>query len=591
MGIYSFRKVKKTLGFQLMRIATMYKFKINQIDVNSTNGVQNIIPKRINILVGPNNSGKSRLLKELRDYLSGDHRDLRILSNVDFVYPENFEEVNAAYNIGSKMIQDQFGNWMLKVYTNKPDQSLDMTASLESYFTRNINGFGGNWIEHFTNVVDQKDKADFLNWFGSLFYQYIGTEEKLTICKKQRNYGMDSNSTNYLSSFKYNEDLLGELASKVKQLFKKDIYLDAQTLGDRLLFRVGENFESIRNKPITNEAEARKLFEEDMLDDQGDGLKSFVSTFLSLNCEKSDVLLIDEPEAFLHPPLARQLGEMIGESKNENKIVFIATHSVEVLKGILSKCPDVNVVRITQPEPHKNEVKLVSQEILNTILQNPLLRVSRVLEGIFCDRVIITEAEADELVYQELIEKIFSESGLFFAHGQNKQTLATIAELYQKIGVNYEIITDFDILRQPAELYRFLALMPMHEKDRQRLQNYAGQLREFVNNSAQTTGLGEDERKAAQKALRDEVYHKKGVRFFDDTKKTQIIKSLDKLSASHLHILQTGELETILEDYGIEYQEKSRWIVTAINKIAELQKNDFNEDGVVYQFLNRIVNS
>lgn len=568
----------------------MYKFKINHINVNSINGLQKIVPKRINIIVGPNNSGKSRLLKELRDYFAGDHRDLKILSAVDFPYPDSFDEINAGYNIGSKMVQDQYGNWMLKVYTNKPDQALDISASLESYFTRNINGFGGNWQEHFTNVVDQKNNAEFLDWFGSLFYQYIGTEERLTICKKQRNYGMDSSSANYLTSFKYSDELLGSLASKVKQLFKKDIYLDTQTLGDRLLFRVGENFDSIRSKPISNEADARNLFEEDMLDNQGDGLKSFVSTFLSLNYKKSDVLLIDEPEAFLHPPLARQLGEMIGESQSENKTVFIATHSVEILKGILSKCQDVSVIRITQPIPHKNEVKLVNQDVLNTILQNPLLRVSRVLEGIFCDRVIITEAEADELVYQELIEKIFTESGLFFAHGQNKQTLATIAELYQKIGVNYEIITDFDVLRQPSELYSFLALMPMQDKERQRLQNYAVQLRDIVNNSINTNGLDEDAIKAAQKAKRDDVYHKIGVSFFDETKQKLILKTLDVLSSFHLHILQSGELETILQDYGVVYQEKNKWVVSAINKIAEMQKEDFEPTSTLYQFLDKIVN-
>ena len=568
----------------------MYKFRINQIDVNSTTGIQNIIPKRINIIVGPNNSGKSRLLKELRDYFAGDHRDLKILSNVDFLYPENFEEINESYNVESKMVRDTYGNWMLKVYTNKPDQSLDMTASLESYFTRNINAFGGNWIEHFTNVVEQKNKTEFLNWFGSLFYQYIGTEERLTICKKQRNYGMDSNSTNYLSSFKYNEDLLKGLSNKVRQFFGKDIYLDSQTLGDRLLLRVGENFDGIREKQLANETEARKLFEEDMLDDQGDGLKSFVSTFLSLNHGSSDVLLIDEPEAFLHPPLARQLGEMIGESQNENKIIFIATHSVEILKGILSTCTEVNVIRITQPEPHKNEVKLVDQEVLNAILQNPLLRVSRVLEGIFCDRVIITEAEADELVYQELIEKMFSESGLFFAHGQNKQTLATIAELYKKIGVRFEIITDFDVLRQPAELYSFLKLMPIEEKERQRIQNHASQLRELVNNSINTAGMNEDQIKSTQKNKRDEVYHKMGIRFFDETKRNQIIKCLDMLSSFHLHILQTGKLETLLEHYGLDYQEKNKWIVNAINRISQLKTEDIDEESFVYTFLHKIVN-
>lgn len=55
----------------------MYKFKINNINVNSPNGNTVIEPKKINVIVGPNNSGKSRLLKEIRNYLAGDLNDLK----------------------------------------------------------------------------------------------------------------------------------------------------------------------------------------------------------------------------------------------------------------------------------------------------------------------------------------------------------------------------------------------------------------------------------------------------------------------------------------------------------------------------------
>ena len=347
------------------------------------------------------------------------------------------------------------------------------------------------------------------------------------------------------------------MREKTKLLFNKDIYLDNHTLGDRLVFRVGDNFDYIRSKSVVDEDDARKLFNESKLDDQGDGLKSFVSTFLSLYLDKGDVLLIDEPEAFLHPPLARQLGEMIGERQEGNQIVFIATHSVEILKGILSKNQDVNVIRITQPVPFSNSIQVVDKSSLNSILENPLLRVSRVLEGIFCSKVVLTEAEADELVYQELIEKLYPASGLYFAHGQNKQTLATIAELYQKIGIAYEIITDFDLLRQPSEFNSFLSLMDMPEKERQKLIQHANMLRDLVNNSVNVDGLSEEEAKDAKKKKRDEVYHKLGVSFFDDGIQKHLLATIEKLSGFHLHILRTGELETLLKDYGVPYQEKT----------------------------------
>lgn len=568
----------------------MYRFKIDKIIANTADGTEEIIPKKINVLVGPNNSGKSRFLKEIRDYLSGDNRDIRIINSLEFPFPQNFSQLDDAYNVTSKMIKDQYGNWMLKSYSNKPTQILDMTASLESYFTRNMNTIGGDWVKHFEGIVERKDKNEFFNWCGSLFFQYMGTEERLTICKTQKNYGLDSNNTNYLSSFKFQDKLLNdELAPKVKQFFEKDICLDAQTLGDRLVFRVGENFDYIRGTENYSEDVALRLLSESMLDEQGDGLKSFVSTFLSLNHKENDILLLDEPEAFLHPPLARQLGEMIGDFNNEDRTVFVATHSIEVLKGILTKSRDVNVIRITQSEDGKNDIMILNQEILNSILQNPLLRVSRVLEGIFCERVIITEAEADELVYQELSEKIIPESGAFFAHGQNKQTLAIIAELYQKIGVAYEIVTDFDVLRVSSEFYKFLSLMPIEDKKQQKIKNHAEVLRKIVGGSVDVAGLSEKESEEAKKKKRDEVYHKQGIRFFDDKTKIKIRETLNYLSSHHLHILETGELETLLEEYDVAYKEKKVWVVDAINKIAELSDRDIKPESRAYQFICKII--
>src|SRR3712207_57396 len=399
----------------------IYKFRIDKIIVNTADGIEEIVPKKVNVIVGPNNSGKSRLLKEIRDYLSGDNRDIKIINSIEHPFPKSFSELDKVYNVSSKMVKNQYGNWMLKSYSNKPTQVLDMTSSLESYFTRSMNTISGDWREHFARIIERKDENEFFNWYGSLFYQYIGTEERLTICKTQKNYGIDSNNTNYLSSFKYKSKTLDDLSVKVKQFFKKDIYLDAQTLGDRLVFRVGDNFDSIRSVPNSSEDIALRIFSENILDEQGDGLKSFVSTFLSLNYKKNNILLLDEPEAFLHPPLARQLGEMIGDSYDEDRTIFVATHSVEILKGILTKNQDINVIRITRSKDEKNNIMVLNQEILGSILQNPLLRVSRVLEGVFCDKVILTEAETDELVYQELSEKIIPESGVYFAHGQNKQ--------------------------------------------------------------------------------------------------------------------------------------------------------------------------
>ena len=567
----------------------MHRFQIDELELNTIEGKVSIIPKGINILVGPNNSGKSRLLKELRDYLSGDVKDIRIISELKYNKPSEFDVFCTAYDITSKVIKDIYGNWLLKVYSNKPSVALDMTTSLDNYYTRNLNTYGGNWAEYYKNVFVNGAATEFFNLFGPLFFQYLGTEERLTICKTQRNHGMDGNSINFLSSIQYQSGLLASLREKTWDLFKKDIVLDYYTLGDRLAFRVGDDFGYIRSKSIIDENDAKKLLNESKLDDQGDGLKSFVSTFLSLQVDSGDVLLIDEPEAFLHPPLARKLGEIIGEFNQQQKTIFIATHSVEVLKGILSKNQDVNVIRITQPESHSNVIKLIEESDLKSILETPILRVSRVLEGIFCEKVILTEAEADELVYQELIEKLFLTSGLYFAHSQNKQTLVTIANLYKKIGIAYEIIADFDLLRDPSELTPFLQLMELSETDRQKVIRFVQKLRTTVNNSVNVEGLSQKEGEGKRKDKRAEVYHKVGVSFFDEENQEVLLKMLDAFSKRHLHILKTGELETLLKDYGVPYNEKKKWIVAAITKIENMVKEDISSESYLNCFLSSII--
>lgn len=569
----------------------MYNFAINDLIVNSIDGKKNIHPKKINVIIGPNNSGKSKFIKELRDYLSGDSHNINIINEVECRFPDKLDDLEDAYKISKKIQRDMNGNWVLRVFTNKPYGNLERNMSLEDYYSRGLHSFDSSYEGYLNNIIEniKGNTPMFFQYLGGVFFQYLGTEERLTICKLQKNYGLDSNNANFLSACKFKKDILNELEKNVKKLFKKDIYLDTYTFGDRLGFRVGEDFSYVRGKGEIDEDMVNRLQMESLLDIQGDGIKSYVSTFLALKFPETNILLLDEPEAFLHPPLARQMGEVIAETQDENKQIWIATHSVEVLKGILSKCRDVNVIRITQPESCKNKIVLLKENLLKRILETPLLRVSRVMEGLFCEKVVITEAESDELIYQEVIEKLSPQSGLYFAHGQNKQTLVDIAKLYKEIGIDYEIITDFDVIRIVSEFRKFLDITSLKEKQKRRLESYANQLRDIINKSVDITGLSNDEIIAKQKIKRDEVYHKCGVSFFNDELQEKIKGTLLLLKDQHIHILETGELETLLVPYNVEYKDKKEWISEAINRVESLNVGDIHEDSSLYKLIDGIV--
>ena len=74
-------------------------------------------------------------------------------------------------------------------------------------------------------------------------------------------------------------------------------------------------------------------------------------------------------------------------------------------------------------------------------------------------------------------------------------------------------------------------------------------------------GISPEELEKLQKKRRNEVYHKSGLRFFSSEEQKRIRETFLQLSSHHLHIIETGELETVLEEFNFPYAEKNKWII------------------------------
>ena len=58
----------------------------------------------------------------------------------------------------------------------------------------------------------------------------------------------------------------------------------------------------------------------------------------------------------------------------------------------------------------------------------------------------------------------------------------------------------------------------------------------------------------------------------------------------HLHILPSGELETLLIPVGIQYtHNKNKWVIDAIKYIAEWEKEKFEAEDSIVKFLKRVL--
>lgn len=224
------------------------------------------------------------------------------------------------------------------------------------------------------------------------------------------------------------------------------------TAGDRLDVRFGK----------TPPARERSL-EQDLiewmrhalpLEAVSDGVKAFSGILLEIYAGDPKLIIIDEPEAFLHPSLARTLGrELATSARTEQKFVFVATHSADFVMGAVQSGAIINIIRLAWSNDIATARLLPSTE-LAALMGDPMLRSVGVLSGLFFQNVVVTEADADRAFYQEINERLNAENDVraiphaLFLNADNHQTIPAIVAPLRKIGIPAVGIVDLDVIKR-----------------------------------------------------------------------------------------------------------------------------------------------
>jgi len=191
-------------------------------------------------------------------------------------------------------------------------------------------------------------------------------------------------------------------------------------------------------------------------------MRSFASVILHmLTPDTTSVLILDEPEAFLHPPQARLLGEFIARERPPHSQLFIATHSSDVLQGLLGVAAErLRIIRI-QRTGSINRVKELDKQRTKEIGSDPLMKFSGVMSGIFHQRVIICESDADCTFYSAILDlpnvRREQQPDVLFVHANGKHRMAALAETLTALDVSVDVIADIDLLREEAVFEQLLA--------------------------------------------------------------------------------------------------------------------------------------
>lgn len=191
-------------------------------------------------------------------------------------------------------------------------------------------------------------------------------------------------------------------------------------------------------------------------------MRSFATVVLYLLASRTQtIFLLDEPEAFLHPPQARRLGEILAKQRMRPSQLFLATHSPDLLDGLLSAAPNnLKIIRLQRETRNQNSAKELSRTTVNAIATDPVMKFSSVLDGLFHRRVIICESDADCLFYSSMLDVPEVNGGkhldVLFLQVGGKDRIEPLARLLTELGVTVDVVVDIDILADSLQIRKVI---------------------------------------------------------------------------------------------------------------------------------------
>lgn len=500
----------------------------------------------INLIIGGNNSGKSTLLKELNQSV----KDWRIdpgankwietmvieLKNIKdeidsiFLHPQSLRLIGS---FGDDAVHKRIGlrafrpelkyrirEFSLDMLQDSDFYNNNQTCDIEIVDINNNNAhrdYAREKVSHFLSLVGVA--AEFCN-------TRLGQNFQTTVSDLlEDNDLMGDDMMKFLIK---NPELLKKIQNNIQEVFSMNIGFDDLEQGNKSLRILPP-----KKPPKKLQAIERAEYWRDnspVINDQGDGVRAYLNLIIKILDPYAKVILIDEPEAFLHPPQRRSLGRLISDlAAQHKKQLFIATHDAEFIRGALNSRQDVKVIRLMNGTSGRQTAELPLSSV-SKVISNGKYKwglEERIINSLFYDKVIITEGEPDRIFYEYFTSIYFSDklSNNLFISVNGKDGAIKLLKIMHEFGSNACAILDIDFLldrNAPRYIYDTdSGLERQHSKFKEKirsLDNY----RNFKEN-----------------------IKKNGIKTIEDDELYQAIVGLiDNFSKHGLYICSSGELES-----------------------------------------------
>lgn len=539
------------------------KISISITELNFNSGdTLTVAPNEIVVFVGPNNAGKSVTLKEIHSFVKDVELDRKVITGVRYTKGGNRNALEHLLNSLAKR-EKKYGD--------------------SFYFI----GAGFEFPEYKMAAWENDDKG--IKDLVPILLKLLSTEERLAAVTPPESINLAREVPRHpIHHLQKNDKLEAAFSGYFKQAFGWDLVVHRNN-GKTVPLYVGDKPIPVPGSDRVSMDYIHELEKLDLLHEQGDGMKSFVGVLLNVFISDQQIFLVDEPEAFLHPPQARLLGKMLVNNLPSERQLFVSTHSEDLLKGMINeKSSNVKVVRITRDGTVNRVCQLDSNQIAD-IWKDPTLRHSNVLSGLFHSKVVVCEGDGDCRFYStilaanaELSGKSYSDT--LFINSGGKQKMPIIINALARMDVEVHAIVDFDIYESVevlGKIYEALGhdfstirircqlikqnitskLKPIH-KDSVRKQ-----LSEILD-SCPTTDLPDDVIKKLKEVLKGSgtgsLAKISGEKSVSTGEPTRIYKEInDHLHSVGIHAVDVGELENF---YRLASDHGPKWL----NQVMEL---------------------
>lgn len=526
-------------------------------------GDMTLLAKGITIFVGPNNAGKSLVLREIEQAFNVHPfpNGLRILIGYEVEWP-TVDDVKVTIEKARAFGNQSLGLGQIMLHRFNPGGGREVQQMDEAYLLSVVNG--------------KRDK----HWIATQYLKFgvirLDGRSRFNLTNDQNAGDLLAPPQNVLAHLFQDNSGRMEVRSLVKDAFGLNFVIDPTNLG-QLRIRLSQ-IAPLADEQSLN-AEAREFYRDAIhIKDASDGVQAFTGIVTAVRSGEFHTILIDEPEAFLHPPLARKLGkDLAALAAERGGSLMASTHSSDFLMGCVQGSSSVRVVRL-EYSGGKSRGRVIDPEALEALFKRPLMRSANVISGLFHDGVVVLESDNDRAFYAEIYHRISEgKSGyptILFINAQNKQTIKDMIGPLRQFGVPAAAIPDIDFVKDGGKTWTDWlksAQIPTA------LHTGYGQQRAAINDALKATG----------KDMKTEG----GLDLLDSGDRLAAEQLFANLEDFGIFPVRRGELENWLPELDVAGK-KTDWTVAMLERLgSDPAHRDYVKPGTkdVWEFIGRII--